>query len=112
MSKSRTSSPIFCLSFLMCSSLRASSSLGRARSAFSAPSRNRSRHSSISATVSPCFRAGGRSRRLALQDADDQGYPSLRRPPLGGIRGLVRRGHLLDRDLSTVVWVDLILRGA
>jgi hypothetical protein len=31
--------------------------LGRARSAFSAPRRNRSRHSSISATVSPCFRA-------------------------------------------------------
>src|SRR6266581_4999483 len=57
MSRSRTSSPTFCLSFLICSSFRASSSLGRARSAFSAPSRNRSRHSSTSATVSPCFRA-------------------------------------------------------
>jgi N-6 DNA methylase len=48
---------IFCLSFLMCSSFRASSSLGRARRPFSAPSRKRSCQSSISATVSPCFRA-------------------------------------------------------
>jgi hypothetical protein len=68
------------LSFLMCSSLSASSSLGRARSAFSAPRRNH--------------------------------YSPLGRPALWSIRGLVRHGHLLDRDLITVVWVDLIPRGA
>ena len=36
---SRTSSSIFCLSFLICSSLKATSSFGRARSSFSAPRR-------------------------------------------------------------------------
>jgi Transposase DDE domain group 1 len=43
MSRSRTSSPSFCFNRLICSSLRAYSSFGRARSAFSAPSKNRSR---------------------------------------------------------------------
>src|SRR5581483_8288151 len=57
MSTSRRSSPTFCLTFLICSSLRASSSFGRARSAFSAAKRKRSCQSSISATVSPCLRA-------------------------------------------------------
>ena len=38
-----------------------------------------------------------------MQDADDQSYPSLGRPPLGGICGLVCHGHLPDRDFSTVV---------
>ena len=38
-SMSMTKSPIFCFSFLICSSRRASSSLGFARRAFSAPSR-------------------------------------------------------------------------
>jgi hypothetical protein len=46
MSRSRTSSPIFCFRRLICSSLRASSSFGWARRAFSAARRNRSRHSS------------------------------------------------------------------
>jgi hypothetical protein len=56
---------------------------------------------------------GGRlDRRLALEDADDQGRASLGGPPLRGFRALVRHGHLLDRDLITVVWVDLIPRGA
>jgi len=57
MSLSRTRSPIFCFSFLICSSFTASSFLGRLRRAFSAPSRNFSRQSSTSATVSPCIRA-------------------------------------------------------
>ncbi len=56
-SLSRTRFPIFCLSFLICSSFRASSSRGRLRRAFSAPSRNFSRQSSTSATVSSCVRA-------------------------------------------------------
>ena len=56
-SLSRTRSPIFCFSFLICSSFTASSSFGRVRSAFSAPTRNFSRQSSTSATVSPCVRA-------------------------------------------------------
>src|SRR5206468_9111457 len=42
---------------LICSSFNASSSLGRLRSAFSAPTRNFSRQSSTSATVSPWVRA-------------------------------------------------------
>ena len=57
MSLSSTSSPTFCSSFLICSSLSASSSLGRDRSAFSAPTKNRSFHSSASATFSPCLGA-------------------------------------------------------
>src|SRR5215831_2277468 len=73
-SRSRTNSPTFCLSFLICSSFRASSSLGRARRAFSAPSRYRSRHSSTSATVNPCFRAASWAevspfRMLRINDA-------------------------------------------
>jgi hypothetical protein len=56
-SMSRTSSPTFCLSFLICSSFRASSSLGRVRRAFSAAERYRSFHSPISATVKPWTRA-------------------------------------------------------
>src|SRR5690348_16772309 len=56
-SLSSTSSPIFCLSFLICSSRSASSSFGRVRKAFSAPDKKRSRQSSTSATVSACLRA-------------------------------------------------------
>jgi len=57
MSLSSTSSPTFCLSCLICSSLSASSSRGRERSAFSAANKNRSCHSSIPPTVRPCLRA-------------------------------------------------------
>src|SRR6516162_2850536 len=57
MSRSMVSSPTLRLSRLTSSSRSASSSFGRARSAFSAPRRNRSRHSSTSATFSPCRRA-------------------------------------------------------
>src|SRR5660398_142642 len=56
MSMSRTSSPTFCFSFLICSSFWASSSRGRVRSALSAARRNFSRQSSTSATVRPCLR--------------------------------------------------------
>ncbi len=45
---------------------RASSSLGRARTAFSAPKNNRSPQSSISATVKPGFRRFQKSRRPCL----------------------------------------------
>src|SRR6516165_6784305 len=57
MSRSMVSSPTLRLSRLISSSRSASSSFGRARSAFSAPSRKRSRHSSTSATLSPWRRA-------------------------------------------------------
>src|SRR5262249_11186895 len=56
MSRSSTSSPTFCLSLLICSSLSASSSFGRDRSPFSAARKKRSFQSSISATVRPCLR--------------------------------------------------------
>jgi hypothetical protein len=51
------SSPTLRLSRLSSSSRSASSSFGRVRSTFSAPSENRSRYSSSSATFSPCRRA-------------------------------------------------------
>src|SRR5215469_9001537 len=57
MSRSMVSSPTLRLSRLTSSSRSASSSFGRARKAFSAPSRKRSRHSSTSATLRPCRRA-------------------------------------------------------
>jgi len=57
MSLSRTRSPIFCLSFLICSLLSVALSFGRVRRAFSAPSRNFSRQSATSATVNPCMRS-------------------------------------------------------
>src|SRR5680860_677659 len=57
MSMSRTSSPTFCFSFLICSSFWASSPRGLVRSAFSAAKRNFSRQSSTSVTVRPCLRA-------------------------------------------------------
>src|SRR5215472_3261087 len=102
-SRSRTNSPTFCLSFLICSSFKASSSLGRARNAFSAPSRNRSRHSSTSATVNPCFRAAAwaevspfrmlrtkDARRFAVQRWGDSGLSSAmatsRRDPITACR--------------------------
>src|SRR5665811_566209 len=56
MSMSRTSSPTFCFSFLICSSFWASSPRGLVWSAFSAARRNFSRQSSTSATVRPCLR--------------------------------------------------------
>jgi hypothetical protein len=79
----------------MRSSLSASSSLGLERSAFSAPSRKRSRHSSISATVNPCLRAAScaevspfrrlstrAARRLDVQRWTSSGISSAIRPPL------------------------------
>src|ERR1700678_2054818 len=56
-SRSMVSSPTLRLKRLSSSSRNASSSLGRARSAFSAPSRKRSRQSSTSASFNPCRRA-------------------------------------------------------
>ena len=53
----QVSSPSLRLSRLTSSSGSAVSSFGRACKAFSAPSRKRSRHSSTSATLSPCRRA-------------------------------------------------------
>src|SRR5215471_12269825 len=93
-SRSSPNSPTFCLSFLICSSFSASSSWGRARRAFSAPSRNRSRHSSTSAPVNPCFRAAAwaelspfrmlrisDARRFAVQRCGDSGLSSRHGPP-------------------------------
>ena len=58
MAMSSTSSPTFCLSRLICSSFRGSSSRGRNLSAFSAPKTKRSRQSATSGTFRPCLRAG------------------------------------------------------
>jgi hypothetical protein len=49
-----------------------------------------------------------RHRCLSFEDAHHQGQPPLRGPPLRRLRVLVRHGHLLDRELITVVLVDLI----
>src|SRR5271157_3012030 len=61
MSRSMVSSPTLRCRRLSSSSRRLSSSFTLARSAFSAPSRKRSRHCSVSATVSPCLRAASAS---------------------------------------------------
>src|ERR1700728_3499982 len=86
MSRSMVSSPTLRLSRLISSSRNASSSFWRARSAFSAPSRKRSRHSSTSATFSPWRRAASTAvvsplsqlitraaRRLAVQRCTSSG---------------------------------------
>src|SRR5580700_4904408 len=89
MSRSMVSSPTLRLSRLTSSSRNASSSFCRARSAFSAPSRKRSRHPSTSATFSPCRRAASTAvvsplskliikaaRRLAVQHWTSSGRSS------------------------------------
>jgi hypothetical protein len=73
MSRSIVSSPTLRLSRLISSSRSASSSFWRARSAFSAPSRKRSRQPSTSATFSPWRRAAWSGRGLSLEQADYQG---------------------------------------
>jgi len=98
------------LELLDCSSFRASSSLGRTRNAFSVPSRNRSRHFSTSATVSPCFRAAvspfrvlriNDARRFVVQRCGDSGLSSAKAhfPPESN-HGLwmesIRRGATYD----------------
>jgi hypothetical protein len=70
------------LSRLISTSRNASSYFGRPRSAFCAPSRNRSSHSSTSATfktVPPCCPG---CRRLTSEHADYQGCATFRRPAL------------------------------
>jgi hypothetical protein len=68
-----TSSPTFCLRHLISACLSASSSSGLERNPFCALVKNRSFHSSISATVRPCcFRYA----RLASQDRQYQRSPA------------------------------------
>jgi hypothetical protein len=103
-SRSIVSSPTLRLSRLTSSSSSASSSFGRARSAFSAPSRNRLRHSSFGhlLPVTPCRLS---CRRFTLEQADHQCGTTLRRPALH-FRGPLFVCHLPPRrsfDLGLLV---------
>jgi hypothetical protein len=75
------------LSFLTCPSLSTSSSLRYVRRTFSAPTKNRSPHSSISATVSHASEQRPRP-RSRLENAHDWSCPAFGHPPLNGLSRL------------------------